>query len=139
FFTGLPPGQYRFQVIAANDSGLWNETGASLEFVIPPTFLQSRTFLAMCAAFAVATIWLLFVLRMRQVRTKLQWRSEARLLERERIARDLHDTFLQGVHGLMLRFQFATERIPAGEPARVLMEDALDRADGVLADGRRSV
>ncbi|MCR6661622.1 MAG: histidine kinase [Luteimonas sp.] len=139
FFTGLPPGHYRFQVIAANDSGLWNETGASLEFVIPPTFLQSRTFLAMCAAFAVAIIWLLFVLRMRQVRAKLQWRSEARLLERERIARDLHDTFLQGVQGLMLRFQSAAERIPQGEPARELMEDALDRADRVLADGRDKV
>src|SRR5690606_34436613 len=139
FFTGLPPGHYRFQVIAANDSGLWNETGASLEFVIPPTFLQSRAFLALCVTVALAAVWLLFILRMRQVRTKLQWRSEARLLERERIARDLHDTFLQGVQGLMLRFQFATERIPDGEPARVLMEDALDRADRVLADGRDKV
>jgi signal transduction histidine kinase/ligand-binding sensor domain-containing protein len=139
YFTGLPPGSYRFQVIAANDSGLWNETGASLEFVIPPTFLQSRTFLAMCVGVGCAALWLLFVLRMRQVKAKLQWRSEARLLERERIARELHDTFLQGVHGLMLRFQSATERIPQGEPARGLMEDALDRADRVLADGRDKV
>jgi signal transduction histidine kinase len=51
----------------------------------------------------------------------------------------LHDTFLQGIHGLMLRFQTATERIPAEEPARKLMEDALDRADRVLADGRDRV
>lgn len=139
FFTGLPPGRYRFHVIAANDSGLWNETGAALDFVVPPTFLQSRAFLALCVVAAGVALWLLFVLRMRQIKTKLQWRSEARLLERERIARDLHDTFLQGVQGLMLRFQFATERIPNGEPARVLMEDALDRADRVLADGRDKV
>ncbi len=139
FFTSLRPGNYRFQVIAANESGVWNDTGANVDFVVPPTFLQSRTFLLLCALAIGGAFWLLFVLRMRQVKATLQWRSEARLLERERIARDLHDTFLQGVQGLMLRFQSAAERIPDGERARQLMEDALDRADRILADGRDKV
>jgi signal transduction histidine kinase len=139
YFTGLPPGSYRFQVIASNDSGVWNETGASLNFIIPPTFLQSRGFIVMCVVTASAALWLLFVLRMRQVKAQLLSRNEERLLERERIARDLHDTFLQGVQGLMLRFQSATERIPEDAPARKLMEDALDRADRVLAEGRDKV
>ncbi|KAB7764323.1 sensor histidine kinase [Xanthomonas maliensis] len=139
FFTGLPPGNYRFQVVAANESGVWNGTGASLAFVVPPTFVQSRAFLVLCAAAVLGAFGLLFVLRMRQIKAKLQWRSEARLLERERIARDLHDTFLQGVQGLMLRFQSAAERIPEGERARELMEEALDRADRILADGRDKV
>ncbi|WP_372165956.1 triple tyrosine motif-containing protein [Xanthomonas axonopodis] len=139
FFTGLRPGNYRFEVVAANESGVWNNAGASVDFVVPPTFVQSRTFLALCVAAIACALWVLFFLRMRQVKAKLQWRSEARLLERERIARDLHDTFLQGVQGLMLRFQSAAERIPDGERARELMEDALDRADRILADGRDKV
>jgi signal transduction histidine kinase/ligand-binding sensor domain-containing protein len=139
YFTGLPPGNYRFQVIASNDSGIWNETGASVEFVIPPTFLQSGKFIVLCVVLGSAVLWLLFMLRMRQVKAQLQSRAEERLLERERIARELHDTFLQGVQGLMLRFQSATERIPEGEPARNLMEEALDRADRVLAEGRDKV
>lgn len=138
-FTGLPPGSYRFQVIASNDSGVWNENGASLEFVIPPTFLQSREFKVICVAAGAAALWLLFVLRMRQVKAQLQSHNEERLLERERIARELHDTFLQGVQGLVLRFQSAAERIPEDAPARKLMEDALDRADRVLAEGRDKV
>lgn len=139
YFTELPPGRYRFQVLASNDSGVWNETGATVEFVIPPTFLQSRGFIVLCVASASAALWLLFLLRMRHLKAQLQWRGEERLLERERIARELHDTFLQGVHGLMLRFQTATERIPVDEPARQLMEDALERADRVLAEGRDKV
>ena len=139
YFTGLPPGRYRFQVIASNDSNVWNETGASLHFVIPPTFLQSREFIVISIAAGCAALWLLFALRMRQVQAQLHSRNEERILERERIARELHDTFLQGVQGLMLRFQSATERIPEGHPARTLMENALDRTDIVLAEGRERV
>lgn len=139
YFTGLPPGNYRFQVIASNDAGIWNETGASLSFVIPPTFVQSREFLVLCIAAATLAVWLLFVMRMRRVKAELQSHNEERLLERERIARDLHDTFLQAVQGLVLKFQSAAERIPEDEPARKLMEDALDRADAVLAEGRDKV
>ncbi|HEY6645086.1 sensor histidine kinase [Povalibacter sp.] len=138
-FTGLPPGTYRFQVIASNDSDVWNETGASVDFEIPPTFLQSRKFIVVCVASGAAVLWLLFASRMRQVKARLQSRNEERLLERERIARELHDTFLQGIHGLMLRFQSATERIPEGHPARRLMEESLDRGDRILAEGRDKV
>lgn len=60
-------------------------------------------------------------------------------MERERIARELHDTFLQGVQGVILRFQSAMEQIPSTEPSRALLEDALDRADRVISDGRDAV
>jgi signal transduction histidine kinase len=64
---------------------------------------------------------------------------EERMIEREHIARELHDTFLQGVQGLMLRFQAAMEKIPQSEPARDLMDNALKRADAVLTEGRDRV
>jgi signal transduction histidine kinase len=61
--------------------------------------------------------------------------AERRLAERERAARELHDSLLQGLQGLMLRLQSATERIPPQEPARRMMEEALERGDQLLLDG----
>ncbi len=139
YFTDLAPGRYTFHVVASNEDGVWNETGATLQFVIPPTFFQTRWFFGLCILAAAGLMWILFLLRLQQLKARVRWQLEARLVERERIARDLHDTFLQGVQGLMLRFQSVTERIPKEEPARRLMEQALDRADQVLADGRDRV
>ena len=59
--------------------------------------------------------------------------------ERERIARDLHDTLLQSVSGLILRFQSVLHRIPPGDKARDLLESALDSAARTLAEGRDCV
>jgi signal transduction histidine kinase len=78
-------------------------------------------------------------LRLRQVAAQVRGKLEARLSERERIARELHDTLLQGVQGLIWRFQAATDRIPADEPAKVLMEQSLDRADKLLGESRDRV
>ncbi|MET0499432.1 MAG: triple tyrosine motif-containing protein [Steroidobacteraceae bacterium] len=139
YYTDLEPGNYRFQVVASNNDNLWNDEGASIGFVIPPTFVQTRVFLALCILASATAVWMLFRFRLRQIDAINRWRLEERLVERERIARELHDTFLQGVQGLILRFQSAAERIPEHEPARCLMEQALDRADQVLAEGRDRV
>jgi signal transduction histidine kinase len=64
---------------------------------------------------------------------------ESRLAERESIARDLHDTLLQSVQGLILKFHAVTKRIPDCEPIRQDMERALDYADQVLMEGRDRV
>ena len=139
YYTDLEPGDYRFQVVASNNDNVWNEEGATLRLVIPPTFFQTRWFLALCVLGIAMVVWLLVRMRLRQIIATNRWRLEERLVERERIARELHDTLLQGVQGLILKFQSATERIPADEPARALMEQALDRADQVLAEGRDRV
>lgn len=139
FYTKLGPGKYVFRVIAANNDGVWNTTGARLDFEILPTFVQTPTFIALVLILAAAVLWLLYSIRLRQMSVRIRARLEERLGERERIARELHDTLLQGFQGLMLRFQAATERIPPGEPARTMMEAALDQADTVLVEGRDSV
>jgi len=51
----------------------------------------------------------------------------------------LHDTLLQGAYGLVLRFQAVADRIPRSEPARKMMDEALDRADQVIVEGRNRV
>jgi signal transduction histidine kinase len=81
----------------------------------------------------------LYGLRIRRLAQRMQERMEERIVERERIARELHDTLLQGVQGLMLRFQSVANRFPQQEPTRQMMESALERADQVLTEGRNRV
>jgi len=139
FYTNLNPGVYRFDVIAANNDGVWNDTGASVAFRIEPAFWQSPVFTAVAVLAALALMWLLYSMRLRQMARRLQLRLEDRLAERERIARELHDTLLQGFQGLTMRFQAVADQIPPTEPARKLLEQALDRADEVLVEGRDRV
>lgn len=139
FYTNLGPGRYSFRVAAANENGVWNESGVALDIVIPPTFVQTKSFLALCVAAAILLLWVAYALRVRQLTARLRNRLEERVAERERIARELHDTLLQGVQGLILKFQDATEEIPRDTAARRKMEEALDRADDVLIEGRDRV
>jgi signal transduction histidine kinase len=139
FYTKLGPGNYTFHVIASNNDSVWNRTGANLAFTIPPTFLQSDTFIALCALAGIALLWLLYALRLRQVSSRFRTLLHERLDERERIARELHDTLLQGFQGLMLHFRSIAERMPSDQPERALMGGALDRAEAVLVEGRDRV
>jgi signal transduction histidine kinase/ligand-binding sensor domain-containing protein len=139
FYTNLPPGRYRFRVIAANNDGVWNNQGSVVTFEIPPAFVQSPWFVALCAALAAGVLWLLYRLRMAQVAQQVRTLLEERLDERERIARELHDTLLQSVQGLILRFQAVTDRLPQEEPARRQLETTLKRADDVMIEGRNRV
>jgi signal transduction histidine kinase/ligand-binding sensor domain-containing protein len=139
FYTDLRPGNYRFRMTASNNSGVWNEAGTSLDFSIAPAYYQATWFrLAGLAAFA-ALLAALYRLRLRQATRQVRMRMEVRLEERERIARDLHDTLLQSVQGLILKFDAVGKRIPRGDPARQAIEETLDRADEILAEGRDRV
>ena len=138
-YTNLGPGRYVFRVIAANEDGLWSTQPATLVFVVPPAFNQTWWFRAMWVPVAVLFIWLLMRRRMRQLAERYADRHEAILIERERIARELHDTLLQSVQGLILRFQSGVDRMPPGDPTRATLERSLDRAEQVLAEGRDRV
>jgi signal transduction histidine kinase/ligand-binding sensor domain-containing protein len=139
FYTNLPPGDYRFRVVGANNDGVWNEAGATLAFTIPPTFVQSRWFLVLCAALAIAALGALYRLRVVQIARRIRNRLDERVKERERIARELHDTLLQGVQGLVLRFQAVADRLPAEDRSRGQLETALAAADEVMVDARNRV
>jgi signal transduction histidine kinase len=139
FYTNLPPGRYVFRVKAANEDGVWNETGARLDLHLPPTFAQSRVFLALCGLAALGLGWMAYRLRLQQVAGRIRARLRERLAERERIARELHDTLLQGVQGLVLTFHAATRQVPAQSPARGRLESALARAEAVIVEARDRV
>ena len=139
FYTDLAPGGYRFRVMACNNSGVWNETGAFLDFTIDPAYYQTNWFRALIAVAFLLVLVALNQLRVRQVARQVRAGMEGRLDERERIARDLHDTLLQSVQGLILKFHAGVKQLPSVEPVRKTMEKALDHADQVLAEGRDRV
>ena len=138
-YTTLPPGTYTFRVQGASSHGPWGEPGAMVRIRILPPWWGSVWFRLLSTLAVVAVLWMLYLFRLQQVAAELRGRMEERLGERERIARELHDTLLQGIQGLILRFQAAAVRIPNSEPARQLMDSALDRADEVMAEGRDRV
>ncbi len=99
FYNDLQPGHYVFQVVASNNSGVWCPAPISLSFTIPRAWYQTFAF-RLCLLIAVfATIPFAFISRLQRYATAMKVRFDARLEERTRIARDLHDTLLQTIQG----------------------------------------
>ena len=138
-YTSIPAGVHPFHIRASNGDGIWDREGIVYDITQKPFFYQTATFRLAVVIGAVLLLIALYQYRLRQAAARLNARLEERLAERERIARDLHDTLLQGFQGLILRFHDAMMMIPEPEPARKRMEAALDRADEVMAEGRDRV
>ena len=138
-YTNLPPGRYRFRVIACNNNGVWNMEGASLDFRVPAAFTQTLWYPLLWAFAACACTLLFFIWRLNRVAALARERFAVRIAERERIAQDLHDTLLQGIQGLILRIGTAVRKFPETEPARKNMDEALDLAREVMVEGRDRV
>ena len=116
-YHNLSPGSYHFSVNATDTNGVWSDAVASAEFTILPAFYQTGWFIALCVVSALAFLYLLYLLRVRQLARQYGMRLEERLSERTRIARELHDTFLQTVQGSRLVADDALEA--PYEPARM--------------------
>jgi signal transduction histidine kinase/ligand-binding sensor domain-containing protein len=139
FYTNLSPRHYRFRVQASNNSGVWNEAGASFDFSIDPAYYQTTWFLSSVAAAVLALLVVLYRLRLHQMSRQFGMRMEERVNERTRIARDLHDTLLQGFQGVLLKFSAVSYLLPDHSQARVLLEQAVDQARKSIEDGRDAV
>jgi signal transduction histidine kinase len=139
-YSNLHPGTYRFRVIAANNSGVWNEQGDLLEFSIAPAYYQTGWFGALCVAAALGLLWAGYRVRVRQLHHRFEMALEARVSERTRIARELHDTLLQSFHGLLLRFQ-TVSHLWAERPelAKEKLDDAINQAARAITEGRNAV
>jgi signal transduction histidine kinase/ligand-binding sensor domain-containing protein len=137
FYNDLSPGHYTFRVIAPNNSGLWNTEGASLQFNIPPAYYQTSWFRALCVLMFLAFLWLLYELRLRQLRQEFIIGLESRVLERTRIARDLHDTLLQSMQALLLRLQTVSNVLPVQpDEAKRRVDRAIEQASNAVTEGR---
>lgn len=105
YYTNIPPGHYTFRVQACNNDGVWNLAGTSLAFTLQPHFYQTKWFYILLALFAAALIALF--LRMRLLHAEREFRVV--LAERNRIAREVHDTLAQGYVGVSVQLEVLTE------------------------------
>jgi len=139
-YSNLHPGPYRFRVIAANNSGVWNEQGDTLEFSVLPAYYQTNWFRALCAIASLVLLWAAYQYRVRRLQHDFEMTLEARIGERTRIARDLHDTMLQSFHGLLLRFQTVSILLPERPiEAKEKLDSAIEQAAGAITEGRDAV
>jgi signal transduction histidine kinase len=107
---------------------------------VAPAYYQTYWFRLSCIAAFLGMLAAAYQLRLRQVAQQFNMRLEERVGERTRIARDLHDTLLQSFHGLLLRFQAATNLLPERpEEARKTLESAIDQAAQAITEGRDAV
>ena len=139
FYTNLQPRAYRFRVLACNNDGVWNDSGATLDFDLLPAFYQTRSFLLLCFVVLIIVAWGAYRLRVWQVTSQLRERFEERLKERTRIAQELHDSLIQDVMGISLQIEVTDELLPADFPAKQSMGRALGLCKSALAAGRRAL
>src|SRR4029453_16728824 len=139
-YTNLGAGPCVFRVQGSNSDGLWNEAGVSLPILITPPWWKTNSFRALCVGLFVALLCAAYQLRMRQVQHAFAMTIEARVGERTRIARELHDTLLQSFHGLLLRFQTASYLL-AERPAEAkeTLDSAIEQAAKAITEGRDAV
>ena len=135
-YTTLPPGEYRFRVQGATIRGPWGEPGAAVRIGIEPPWWRTKSFQAALGTLLCLVAWAAWRLRLNKVVRQI----EARMAERTRIARELHDTLLQSFNGLLLRFR-TVHVLFSNNPdeARRILESAIDQARQALTEGREAV
>jgi signal transduction histidine kinase/streptogramin lyase len=139
-YTTLPAGVYRFRLQGATIRGPWSEPGLTLGITITPAWWATWWFRTLCAFAALLSIMALYFLRVRQLRQRFAVQLEARESERVRVARELHDTLLQGFQGMMFRLQAVRQLLPerVGEASSTL-DCALDVGDQAIYEGRVAI
>jgi signal transduction histidine kinase len=119
---------------------VWNEAGTFLDFSIAPAYYQTNWFRILCVAAFLALLWALYQFRLHQLQRQFNAGLEARVNERTRIARELHDTLLQSFQGLLLRLQAVSElfeRRPA--EAKQTLDSSIGQASEAITEGRNAV
>jgi signal transduction histidine kinase len=134
YYTNLPPGKFKFRVTACNSDGVCNETGTAVAFTLAPHYYQRIWFLMLCAPSASIAAWLVWRQRVRS----LSRHFEIVLGERGRIARELHDTLIQGFSGITMGMQALSKGLPESRERSKLNELIGDAAQ-CLKQARQSI
>jgi signal transduction histidine kinase/ligand-binding sensor domain-containing protein len=114
YYTNLPPGRYRFRVQARNVDGVWNERGDSVELTLAPHLYQRVWFWGLAAVALAALVLAAHRARLARVRAQYQ----AVLAERGRVARELHDSLLQGMSAVAMQIYGLRKRLGPSAPPR---------------------
>lgn len=134
FYTNLPPGKYRFRVRAVNYDTTPSDMEVPLAVRLQPYIYQRQWFLPVCSAVLLWAAWFLYRRRMNRIRQRL----DVVLTERSRIARELHDTLMQGFSGITMEMQALSARLP-DIPERSELNGIISEAGTCLREARQSI
>lgn len=115
YYPHLPPGDYRFRVIACNNDGVWNEAGSAMRVEVVPAFWQTWWFLAACVLIAGGVIaGTIRYVEVRKLRRKMELLEQQHAVERERarIAKDIHDDLGASLTQITLLSELARTDLP---------------------------
>ena len=135
-YTNLGPGAYQFRIIASNGEDLWNGPQTIVAFVVERAFWQTWWFRALCVSAVMLLLLAIYRLRMYQITRQLSSRFHERLAERTRIARDLHDTLLQGVLSASMQLDLAEDQLPDDSPTKPRLKRIMQLLGQVTEEGR---
>ena len=139
-YTNLRPGNYKFRVIATNNDGVWNETGAAIDFYLKPHLYQTYWFYLICVVLLALAAWQLYRMRVKRMSSQFQ----AVLAERGRIAREIHDNLAQDILGISVQLELVARLMPAAaetakghlDRARILVRNSMTEARRYVWDLR---
>lgn len=129
YYTNIPPGHYTFRVQAANNDGVWNTQGVALPFQLLPHFYQTLWFYILLGLVTAALVML--ALRLRLLRAEREFRAV--LAERNRIAREIHDTLAQGYVGISVQLEVLSELLRHNKVEAAARH--LDKTRGYVREG----
>ena len=138
-YTNLPPGDYLFEVMASNNDGTWSDSPAQLRFTVRPAYYQTWWFRGTLLLLLCLGLWLAHHIRMQALTRRISARLQSQQMERVRIARELHDTLLQGVGSLSLMVHTAINKVDREHPVVPYLANGLKQAETVIAEGRERV
>jgi signal transduction histidine kinase/sugar lactone lactonase YvrE len=144
FFSKIPPGEYTFRVLAANEDGVWNETGASLAFVVHPPFWMTWWFMSIGVLMFLSVGPAIYFRRVTQLKRKHATQQEfARRLiasqeaERKRIAAELHDSLGQNIIIIKNRAHLGKQAGDDRESVSEQLDEIAKTATATLDDMRK--
>jgi ligand-binding sensor domain-containing protein/signal transduction histidine kinase len=136
YYTNIPPGRYTFRVEAANNDGLWNETPTTFSFRVLPHFYQTWWFYLLVALALALIGYGIYRWRVHRVEREFS----AVLAERNRIAREIHDTLSQGFVAVSVQLEIVARLLStSGETARQHLEQARQLVRHSLDEARTSI
>jgi len=136
YYTSLPPGEYHFRVTARANDGVWSNNEVAITFRLLPRFYQTYWFYLLIATLLALTVYTIYRWRVSQVETQFN----AVLAERNRIAREIHDTLAQGFVAVSLQLELLGRKLDeAPDNVKLLVRQAREMVQSSLEEARRSI
>jgi len=135
YYTNVPPGRYQFRVAAFEMNNPEQVASASLEIVRRPHFYRTSWFLACIVALIATSVWGVYQFRLRQMRGRFR----AVLSERNRLAREMHDTLIQGCASVSALLEAHSSMATASCAGNELLDCARTQLRSTLEEARQAV